>query len=119
MHMKEGGRIITIGSANGSRIPFPGGSVYAMSKSALQGLVRGMARNLGPRGITVNNLQPGPVDTELNPSDGETVEFQKQLNAIPRFAICEEIAAMVAYLASPAVAFVTGASLSIDSGMTA
>ncbi|HSI12235.1 MAG TPA: SDR family NAD(P)-dependent oxidoreductase, partial [Chthoniobacter sp.] len=70
-HMKEGGRIINIGSTNAERMPFQGGAVYAMSKSALQGLVQGLSRDLGPRGITINNVQPGPVDTDLNPATGE------------------------------------------------
>src|SRR5947207_13122496 len=70
-HMTEGGRIINIGSTNAERMPFPGGAVYAMSKSALKGLVQGLARDLGPRGITINNVQPGPVNTELNPDSGD------------------------------------------------
>src|SRR3954463_16558947 len=84
-HMKEGGRIINIGSTNAERMPFAGGAVYAMSKSALQGLVQGMARDLGPRGITVNNVQPGPVDTDMNPSEGEFAESLKKLMALPRY----------------------------------
>src|ERR1041385_6948411 len=73
-HMKEGGRIINIGSCNAERTPFVGGAVYAMSKSALVGLVKGLSRDLGPRGITINNIQPGPVDTDLNPAKGEFAE---------------------------------------------
>ena len=69
-HMKEGGRVINIGSCNAERMPFAGGAVYAMSKAALVGLVKGLARDLGPRGITINNIQPGPVDTDMNPADG-------------------------------------------------
>src|SRR5437016_14510887 len=74
-HMKEGGRIINIGSCNAERMPFVGGAVYAMSKSALVGLVKGLSRDLGPRGITINNIQPGPVDTDLNPATGEFAEM--------------------------------------------
>lgn len=115
--MPKGGRIINIGSANGTRMPFAGGSVYAMTKSALNGLTRGIARDLGPRGITINTIQPGPVDTELNPANGERAEIQKQLNAIPRFATAEEIASLVIYLASEDAAFVTGSSINIDGGL--
>ncbi|HRX87583.1 MAG TPA: 3-oxoacyl-ACP reductase family protein [Phycisphaerae bacterium] len=118
-HMTEGGRIITIGSVNADRMPFVGGAVYAMSKAAVAGLTRGLARDLGPRGITVNNVQPGPVDTELNPAEGEFAESLKRLMALPRYAHADEIAAMVAYLASPAAGFVTGASLTIDGGFAA
>ena len=118
-HMKEGGRIINIGSCNAERMPFPGGAVYAMSKSALQGLVQGLSRDLGPRGITINNVQPGPVDTEMNPANGPSASMLKSLMALPRYGTVEEIAGMVAYLASPEAAYVTGASLSIDGGFTA
>jgi 3-oxoacyl-[acyl-carrier protein] reductase len=76
-HMKSGGRIINIGSCNAERMPFAGGGVYAMSKSALQGLVQGLSRDLGPRGITINNVQPGPIDTEMNPANGENAEGLK------------------------------------------
>ena len=78
-HMKEGGRIINIGSTNAERMPFPGGGVYAMSKSALQGLVQGLSRDLGPRGITINNVQPGPIATDMNPPEGEFAEMLKKL----------------------------------------
>lgn len=118
-HMGEGGRIITIGSCNAERMPFSGGAVYAMTKAALVGLVKGLARDLGPRGITVNNIQPGPVDTDLNPATGEFAETLKKLMALPRYAQAEEIAGMVAYLAGPESGFVTGASLTIDGGFTA
>ena len=118
-YMKEGGRIINIGSTNAERMPFAGGAVYAMSKSALQGLVQGIARDLGPRGITINNVQPGPVNTDLNPDTGEFAEMLKTLNAIPRYATADEIAGMVAYLASPEAAYVTGANLMIDGGFSA
>jgi 3-oxoacyl-[acyl-carrier protein] reductase len=118
-HMKEGGRVINIGSCNAERMPFPGGAVYAMSKSALVGLVQGLARDLGPRGITVNNVQPGPVDTDMNPAEGEFATKLKALMALPRYGHADEIAAMVAYLAGPEAGFVTGASLTIDGGFTA
>lgn len=119
-HMKEGGRIINIGSCNAERMPFPGGGVYAMSKSALQGLVQGLARDLGPRGITINNVQPGPVDTEMNPDKGEFAEMlKKQFMALPRYGTADEIAGMVAYLASPEAGYITGASLTIDGGFNA
>jgi len=115
-HMKEGGRIITIGSTNADRMPFAGGSVYAMSKAAVAGLTRGMARDLGPRGITVNTVQPGPVDTDMNPASGPFAESLKSLMSLNRYATGAEIAAMVAYLSSPEAGFVTGASLTIDGG---
>jgi 3-oxoacyl-[acyl-carrier protein] reductase len=118
-HMGEGGRIINIGSTNADRMPFLGGAAYAMSKSALKGLVQGMARDLGPKGITVNNVQPGPVNTDMNPESGEFAEALHGLMAIGRHARPEEIAGMVAYLASPEAAFVTGASLTIDGGFAA
>lgn len=119
-HMKEGGRIINIGSCNAERMPFQGGAVYAMSKSALQGLVQGLARDLGARGITINNVQPGPINTEMNPEKGEFAEMlKKQFMAVPRYGTAEEIAAMVAYLAGPEAGYVTGASLTIDGGFNA
>lgn len=118
-HMQDGGRIINIGSCNAERMPFPGGGVYAMSKSALQGLVQGLARDLGERGITINNVQPGPVDTEMNPADGPASTMLKGFMALPRYGTADEIAAMVAYLAGPEAGYVTGASLTIDGGFTA
>jgi 3-oxoacyl-[acyl-carrier protein] reductase len=118
-NMKEGGRIITIGSCNAERMPVAGGAAYAMSKAALVGLVKGLARDLGPRGITVNNIQPGPVNTDMNPATGEFAETLKRLMALPRYAHADEIAAMVTYLAGPDAGFVTGASLTIDGGFTA
>lgn len=118
-HMKEGGRIINIGSTNAQRMPFAGGAAYAMSKSALVGLVKGLARDLGPRGITVNNVAPGPVDTEMNPQAGDFASSLHGLMAIPRHGKADEIAGMVAYLAGPEAAFVTGADLLIDGGFAA
>jgi 3-oxoacyl-[acyl-carrier protein] reductase len=119
-HMKTGGRVIMIGSCNADRMPFGGGAVYAMSKAALVGLVKGLARDLGPRGITINNVQPGPIDTDANPADSDIAEMlRKQVMALPRYGTADEIAAMVAYLAGPEAGFVTGASLTIDGGFTA
>ena len=107
-HMQAGGRIIIIGSCNAERVPVAGQSVYALSKSALIGLVKGVARDLGPRGITINNVLPGPVDTDMNPA---TTDFAKMLldkvMALPRYATGDEIASLVAYLASPEQAFMT------------
>ncbi len=117
--MPEGGRIVVIGSVNGDRIPFPGLSAYAMSKSALQGMARGLARDFGPRGITVNVVQPGPIDTELNPADGPTKDIQHSVMAIKRHGRPEEVAGMVAWLAGPEAGFVTGAMHTIDGGFGA
>ncbi|MEH2008103.1 3-oxoacyl-ACP reductase family protein [Nostoc sp.] len=118
-HMQEGGRIINIGSTNAERVPFAGGSVYAMSKSALQGLVQGLARDLGPRGITINNVQPGPIATDMNPPEGEFAEMLKKQLALPRYGTVEEVAGMVAYLAGSEAAYITGANLMIDGGFSA
>jgi 3-oxoacyl-[acyl-carrier protein] reductase len=118
-HMQTGGRVITIGSCNAERMPFQGGAVYAMSKAALVGLVKGLARDLGPRGITVNNVQPGPIDTDLNPASGDFADTLRSLMALARYGSGDEVAALVAYLAGPEAGFVTGASLTIDGGFTA
>ncbi|NNJ14422.1 3-oxoacyl-ACP reductase FabG [Pseudomonas putida CSV86] len=118
-HMGQGGRIINIGSTNAERMPFSGGATYAMSKSALVGLTRGLARDLGPRGITINNVQPGPVDTDMNPADSEFADTLIGLMAIGRYGHVEEIAGFVAYLAGPEAAYITGASLTIDGGFAA
>jgi 3-oxoacyl-[acyl-carrier protein] reductase len=118
-HMQAGGRIINVGSCNAERMPFAGGGVYAMSKAALVGLVKGLARDLGPRGITINNVQPGPVDTDMNPATGDFAKMLIQQMALPRYGTGDEIASLVAYLASPEAAYVTGASLTIDGGFTA
>jgi 3-oxoacyl-[acyl-carrier protein] reductase len=118
-HMGDGGRIINIGSTNADRMPFAGGAVYAMSKSALVGLVKGLARDLGPRQITVNNVQPGPVDTDMNPADGDFAEVMKSLIPIGRYGKDDEIAGFVAYLAGPEAGYITGASLTIDGGFGA
>lgn len=118
-HMNDNGRIINIGSTNAERMPFAGGAIYAMSKSALVGLTKGMARDLGSRGITVNNVQPGPVDTDMNPADGEFAELMKTMLPIGRYGKDEEIASFVAYLAGPEAGYITGASLTIDGGFSA
>lgn len=119
-HMQAGGRIINIGSTNAERMPFQGGAVYAMTKSALQGLVKGAARDLGARGITINNVQPGPIDTEANPANGPFADTMKnQFNALHRYGTVEEVAGMVAYLAGPEADYITGASLMIDGGFSA
>ncbi|BBP75704.1 3-oxoacyl-ACP reductase FabG [Pseudomonas gingeri NCPPB 3146 = LMG 5327] len=118
-HMGDGGRIINIGSTNAERMPFAGGATYAMSKSALVGLTKGLARDLGPRGITVNNVQPGPVDTDMNPADSEFADSLISLMAGGRYGRVEEIASFVAYLAGPEAGYITGASLTIDGGFSA
>ena len=118
-HMKAGGRIINIGSCNAERVPFAGGTAYATSKAALVGLVKGLARDLGPRGITINNVQPGPVDTDMNPANTDFARMVTSQMALPRYASGDEIASRVAYLAGPEAGFVTGASLTIDGGFTA
>jgi cyclic-di-GMP-binding biofilm dispersal mediator protein len=112
--MPSGGRIIVIGSVNGDRMPVPGMASYAMSKSALQGLARGLARDLGPRGITINVVQPGPIDTDANPADGPMRDLMHSFMAIKRHGRPEEVAAMVAWLAGPEAGFVTGAMHTID-----
>jgi 3-oxoacyl-[acyl-carrier protein] reductase len=117
--MGQGGRIIHIGSTNAERMPFAGGAVYAMSKSALQGLTQGLARDLGPKGITVNVVQPGPVDTDMNPADGPMAAGMTSFLAIGRYGRPEEVASFVAYLAGPEAANITGASLMIDGGFAA
>jgi 3-oxoacyl-[acyl-carrier protein] reductase len=116
-HMKEGGRIINIGSVNSDFIPFAGGSVYALTKGAVASFTRGLARDLGPRGITVNNVQPGPVDTDMNPAP--FADGVRGFLATQRYGTGDEVAAMVSYLAGPAASFVTGANLKIDGGFTA
>ena len=112
--MPEGGRIIIIGSVNGDRMPVPGMAAYALSKSALQGLARGLARDFGPRGITINVVQPGPIDTDANPADGPMSDLLHSFMAIKRHGRSEEVAGMVAWLAGPEAGFVTGAMHTID-----
>ena len=117
--MPEGGRIIVIGSVNGDRMPNPGMASYALSKSALQGMARGLARDFGPRGITINIVQPGPVDTDANPADGPMKDLMHGFMAIKRHGTSEEVAGMVSWLAGPEASFVTGAMHTIDGGFGA
>ena len=112
--MPEGGRIVVIGSVNGDRMPVPGMASYALSKSALQGLARGLARDFGPRGITINVVQPGPINTDANPEDGPMRDTLHGFMAIKRHGRPEEVAGMVAWLAGPEAGFVTGAMHTID-----
>jgi 3-oxoacyl-[acyl-carrier protein] reductase len=117
--MERGGRIITIGSINADHIPFTGGAVYAAAKAAIAGLTRGVARDLGPRGITVNVIQPGPIDTDMNPADGPWAAASKAAMALGEFGDPDDVASLVAFIASPEAAFITGATLNIDGGYTA
>ncbi|MGW9949049.1 3-oxoacyl-[acyl-carrier protein] reductase [Rhizobium leguminosarum] len=117
-HMKEGGRVITIGSVTADRSGFPTSSVYSMTKGAIASMTSGLARDLGPRGITVNNIQPGPTATDMNPNEDDH-ERLKPLMALGRLGEDREIAGLAAYLASAEAAFVTGASLTIDGGYLA
>jgi 3-oxoacyl-[acyl-carrier protein] reductase len=115
-HLGAGGRIISIGSNLAERAPFPGIALYAMTKSALLGYTRALARELGPRGITVNVVQPGSTDTDMNPADGDSAEHQRSLTALGRFQTADELAATVAHLAGPGGRTITGASLLVDAG---
>lgn len=118
-HMGEGGRIINIGSSLAERVPYPGVSLYAMSKSALIGLTKGAARDLGERGITVNIVHPGSTDTDMNPADGPDAEAERALTALGRYASPEDIAATVSHLAGGGGSYITGASIAVDGGATA
>jgi 3-oxoacyl-[acyl-carrier protein] reductase len=117
--MGEGGRIISIGSNLAERVPAPGISLYALSKAGLVGLTKGMARDLGPRGITVNVVHPGSTDTDMNPASGPTADGQRARMAAPRFGEPSDIAGLVAWLAGPEGRFVTGSALTIDGGANA
>lgn len=117
--MNDNGRIIVIGSVNGDTVPFPGASAYALSKSAVQGMVRGLARDFGGRGITVNNVQPGPVDTDMNPAGGPMAETMHSFMAIKRHIRADEIAELTAFIAGPHGAMITGAMHTIDGGFGA
>ena len=118
-HLKQGGRVINIGSMVADRTGFPGSSVYGMTKAAVAALTRGLAIDLAPHGITVNNVQPGPTETDMNPKDSPHHNILIQALPVKRLGRADEIAGMVSYLASPEAAFVTGASLTIDGGLTA
>ncbi|WP_406333962.1 SDR family oxidoreductase [Streptomyces zaomyceticus] len=117
--LPDGGRIITIGSCMTRRVPGPGGSLYTMSKSALTGLTKALARELGGRGITANLVHPGPIDTDMNPADGPYAEGQAAMTALGRFGTPEEVASVVAFLAGPEGRYVTGAEFSVDGGHAA
>jgi len=117
--MGEGGRIITIGSVNGDRVLFPGGALYAMSKAAVAALTKGWARDLGARGITVTCVQPGPIDADTRPASGEFGEMLEQITALGRYGTPDEVAAFVAFLASPESSNITGCTLNVDGGFNA
>jgi 3-oxoacyl-[acyl-carrier protein] reductase len=117
-YLGDGGRIVNIGSINADRVPEPGLSVYAMTKGAVAGLTRGLARELGRRGITVNNVQPGPIATDMNPEEGEFADGARQLMATGRYGKPRDVAGVVAYLAGPDTGYITGAHWDVDGGFT-
>jgi 3-oxoacyl-[acyl-carrier protein] reductase len=118
-HMNKGGRIIMIGSAVGERVLVPGLVPYSATKGAVKMFTQALSRELGSRGITVNNVQPGPIDTELNPAAGDWAIPQKAATALNRYGHVDEIAAMVAFVAGPESSYITGANLTVDGGMNA
>jgi 3-oxoacyl-[acyl-carrier protein] reductase len=118
-HMNDGGRIIMIGSAVGERVQVPGLVAYAATKGAVKLFTQGLSREVGSRGITVNNVQPGPIDTDLNPATGDWAVPQKAATALNRYGHVEEIASMVAFVAGPESSYITGANLTVDGGMNA
>ena len=118
-HMTDGGRIVSIGSNLAERVPFSGVTLYAMSKAALIGFTKGLARDLGDRGITVNLVQPGSTDTDMNPADGPTADDQRALSALGRYANPTDIADTVAFLTGPGGHNITGALLTVDGGTNA
>jgi 3-oxoacyl-[acyl-carrier protein] reductase len=117
--LRGGGRIISIGSVVGETSPWPGVADYSATKAAVAAYTRGWARDLGPKGITVNNVQPGPIDTDMNPDGGNFAEMQRSATALGRYGKPEEVAAAVAFLASPAAAYITGTTLNVDGGFNA
>jgi 3-oxoacyl-[acyl-carrier protein] reductase len=118
-HMKDGGRIIMIGSAAGERVIAPGLVPYAATKGAVKIFTQGLSREVGSRGITVNNVQPGPIDTDLNPAAGDWAVPQKAATALGRYGHVDEVAALVAFVAGPESSYITGANLTVDGGMIA
>ncbi|MEV0432994.1 SDR family oxidoreductase [Nocardia sp. NPDC050413] len=118
-HLGEGGRIISIGSNLTDRALFGGLALYNLSKSALNGYTKALARELGPRGITVNLVQPGPTDTDMNPAAGEHAPTQREFNALGRFGTPDDIADLVAFLAGPSARTITGAVVTVDGGTNA
>jgi 3-oxoacyl-[acyl-carrier protein] reductase len=118
-NMTDGGRIINIGSALAERVPVPGLTVYAMCKSALTGLTKGLARDLAPSGITVTVIQGGLIDTDMNPQDGPAADFLRSVPALGRYGTVDDIAATVAYLAGDQAGYVTGTAITIDGGFAA
>jgi 3-oxoacyl-[acyl-carrier protein] reductase len=118
-HMKSGGRIIMIGSAVGERVLVPGLVAYSATKGAVKMFAQGLSREVASRGITVNNVQPGPIDTDLNPAAGEWAAPQKAATALDRYGHVEEVAALVAFVAGPESSYITGSNLTVDGGMNA
>jgi 3-oxoacyl-[acyl-carrier protein] reductase len=118
-HMKSGGRIIMIGSCVGERLMTPGLVAYAATKGAVKMFAQGLSREVGSRGITVNNVQPGPIDTDLNPAAGDWAVPQKAATALNRYGSVEEVAALVAFVAGPESSYITGSNLTVDGGTNA
>ena len=118
-HMKSGDRIIMIGSCLGERNIIPGVVSYSATKGAIKMFTQGLSREVGARGITVNNVQPGPIDTDLNPASGDWAIPQKAVTALGRFGTVEEVAAFVSFLAGPESSYITGANLTVDGGVNA